>query len=81
MEGPGSARISTPQIGLSREESFPKVDGATNPKKLAGNKHHKDGDEEQVTKASVLVGVCDSEGRISKDQPENDSDSASVIFL
>jgi len=32
---------------LPGDESFPKVDDATNPEKLAGNQHHEDGGEEQ----------------------------------
>src|SRR5712692_2132253 len=57
--------------GLSGDESLRKVDGATNPKKLAGNEHHEEREEEQVKEASLLVGVYDSEGSISKDQRPN----------
>jgi hypothetical protein len=48
-------------------ESLPKVEDAANPKELAGNKHHQEGDEEQIKEASVLVGVHDPEGSIRKD--------------
>src|SRR6266849_7824467 len=57
---------------LPGDESLPKVENATNPKKLAGNKHHQEGDEEQVKEASVLVWVYDPESSISKDQRPND---------
>src|SRR5207249_6681459 len=40
---PGAAR-------LSGDESFPKVDDATNPENLGGNQHHEEGEEEQETK-------------------------------
>jgi len=39
---PGTAR-------LSGDESFPKVDDATNPENLADNQHHEEGEEEQET--------------------------------
>ena len=39
---PGAAR-------LSGDESFSKVDDATNPENLADNQHHEEGEEEQET--------------------------------
>jgi hypothetical protein len=58
--------------GLPGDESFPKVEGAPNPEKLAGNEHHEDAEEKQVSEAPVLVGVYDQEGRIGKNRQEND---------
>jgi hypothetical protein len=58
--------------GLSREESFAKVEDAADPENLAGNKHHQDGEEEQVKKASAFVRVYDQESSKSKDQQKND---------
>jgi hypothetical protein len=54
--------------GLRGDESLSKIEGATNPKKLAGNEHHQKGDEEQVREASLLVGMYDPEGGPSNDQ-------------
>jgi len=58
--------------GLSGDESLPKVENVTKPKKLTGNQHHHEGDEEQVKEAPILVGVYDSEGCPSKDNRPND---------
>jgi hypothetical protein len=57
---------------LCGDESLRNVEHATNPKKLAGNKHHQEGNEEQVKEASFLVRVYDPESSISKDQRPND---------
>ncbi len=54
---------------LTGDESFPKVEDAANPEKVAGNKHHQEGKERQVNEAPLLVGVYEQEGgSISKDQ-------------
>ncbi|HEV2730893.1 MAG TPA: hypothetical protein VGV15_12745 [Terriglobales bacterium] len=49
---PGAAR-------LSGDESFSKVDDATNPENLADNEHHEEGEEEQETEGptSLQLGV------------------------
>jgi hypothetical protein len=60
--------------GLSREESFAKVEGAANPENLAGNKHHQDGEEEQVKEVSAFVGVYYQESSKSKNQKKRSSD-------
>jgi len=58
--------------GLPGYESLPKVECATNPKKLAGDEHHNYGEEEQVKEASVFIWVYKPKGSISKDQQKND---------
>src|SRR6266480_6530728 len=45
---PGAARFSG-------DESFPKVDDATNPENLTDNQHHEEGEEEQETERTHLA--------------------------
>ena len=58
--------------GLPGDESLPKVEDAANPEKLAGNKHHEDGEEEQGFEAPQIARVYEQESGKSKDQQQND---------
>ena len=40
---------------LSGDESFPKADDSTNPEKLAGNHHHKEGEDEHEIEGAGLA--------------------------
>ena len=42
-------------VRFSGDESFPKVDDATNPENLADNQHHEKGEEEQKTERTHLA--------------------------
>ena len=57
--------------GLPGDESLPKVEGAANPEKLAGNKHHED-DAEGHSHGSEPARVDERVGTKSKDQQKND---------
>lgn len=58
---PGASR-------LPGDESFPKVDDATNPEKLPGNQHHEDGGEEQEIEGPLAPIGDEPEG--AKNNPQ-----------
>jgi len=57
--------------GLPGDESLPKVEGAPNPEKLAGNKHHEE-EAEGHSDGLELAVVDERVGTKSKKQPKND---------
>src|SRR6266702_442659 len=62
---PGAAR-------LSGDESFPKVDDATNPENLADNQHQEEGEEEQETERTHFTPTGGQPEGAKSNQQESD---------
>ena len=69
--------VSQARRGFPGDESFPKVDDATNPEKLAGNQRHEEGGEEQEIEGPLAPIGDEPEGAKSNPQ-ESDHTHALV---
>src|SRR5205807_3100693 len=58
--------------GLPGDESFPKVDDATNPENLADNQHHEEGEEEQETERTHFTPTGGQPEGAKSNQRESD---------
>ena len=63
--------------GLPWDESFPKVDDASHPEKLAGNEHDEDGGEEQEIEGPLAPIGDEPEG--AKNNPQESDDTHALV--